>query len=232
MIEIIPAIMPRNYDDLKNKIALVRGISPITQIDLCDGIFVNSRTWPFDETDNLSSHYAGIMREEEGMPFWEEIDFELDLMVGDAVENFDLYTKLGPKRVVFHLEAQADLESFRHFVEGIDMYVRDAIQIGVAINPDTAVEKIFPIVPHIDFVQCMGIEHIGFQGEPFDERALSHIKTLKEKFPNIIISVDGGVNLNTAPDILEAGADRLIVGSAIFKQPDIREAIAEFESLV
>jgi ribulose-phosphate 3-epimerase len=232
MIEVIPAIMPRNYDDLKNKISLVRGIAPIAQIDICDGIFTSSRTWPFDEIDNPSSNFNRIMGEQEGMPFWEEIDFELDLMVVDAVENFDLYTKLGPKRIIFHIEAQADSESFRHFLEGIDMYVRDAIQIGVAINPDTAVEKIFPIVPHIDFVQCMGIEHIGFQGEPFDERALSHIKTLKEKFPSIIISVDGGVNLETASSIIDAGADRLVAGSAIFKTQDIREAIEEFESLV
>jgi hypothetical protein len=49
MLEIIPAIMPRNYEDLKNRVALVRGIVPLVQIDICDGIFVKNQTWPYDE---------------------------------------------------------------------------------------------------------------------------------------------------------------------------------------
>ena len=47
MTEIIPAILPKNYEDLKNKIALVRGIIPIVQIDICDGVFVETASWPF-----------------------------------------------------------------------------------------------------------------------------------------------------------------------------------------
>jgi len=230
MLAIIPAILSRDYEDMKNKIALVRGIVPLVQIDLCDGIFVLNKTWPFSTGGADDFNFQRILNEEEGMPFWEDIDFELDLMVADAVSNFDLYTKLSPKRIVFHLEAVGDLEEFKHFIEGIDVYIRDSIEIGLAINTTTPVEEIFPLVNYVDFVQCMGIEKIGFQGQDFDERALSQIKKLKAEFPDLIISVDGGVNFETAPKLSEAGAERLVAGSVILKSQDIKETISELEN--
>ena len=233
-MEIIPAVLAKDYEEMKDKIALVRGIVPMVQIDLCDGIFVQNKTWPFDSAQGepfSEEHFRKILNEEEGMPFWEDIDFELDLMVADAVENFDIYTKLGPKRIVFHIEAVGDLNEFKDFIEGIDVYIRDAIQIGVAINTTTPIEQIFPLVNSIDFAQCMGIEKTGFQGQDFDERVLDNIKILKEKFPGITISVDGGVNFETAPKLIKAGADRLVAGSLILKSNDIRETIRELENL-
>ena len=194
MLEIIPAILPKDYDDMKDKIALVRGIVPVVQIDLCDGVFVPSSTWPFSSGGVNDFNFLKIINEQEGMPFWEDIDFELDLMVADAVENFDIYTKLSPKRIIFHIEAVGNLEEFKHFVEGIDVYIRDAIQIGVAINTSTPIEQIFPLVNYIDFVQCMGIAKIGYQGEPFDEKVVDNIKVLKEKYQDLIISVYGAMN--------------------------------------
>lgn len=228
-MEIIPAILPKDYEDLKNKIALVRGVVPIVQVDICDGIFVPSRTWPFSsETDQ---HFKGILNEQEGMPFWEDIDFELDLMVVDGVENFDLYTKLGAKRIIFHIETINNLEDFRDFLEGIDVYIREMIQIGVAINPTTPLENIFPLIPFIDFVQCMTIARIGFQGEPFCEEVLKNIEFLKNKFPELTISVDGGINFDSASKLILAGADRLVVGSAIFNTDDIINTIDQFRDL-
>ena len=223
--------MPRNYEDLKNRVALVRGIVPLVQIDICDGVFVKNQTWPYDEKDNDTSNFNLIMEEKEGMPFWEDIDFELDLMVVDAVENFPVYMKLGPKRIIFHIEAIGNFSEFKDFLEGLDTYIRDTVQIGIAINTKTNIENIFPLVNYVDFVQCMGIEHIGFQGEGFDEKVLEHIKTLKEKYPDIIISVDGSVNLDTAPELIDAGVERLVIGSAIFKSNDIKETVNMFESL-
>jgi len=77
----------------------------------------------------------------------------------------------------------------------------------------------------------MGIEHIGFQGEPFNEKVIEQIKNLKEKYPDLIISVDGSVNENTAPLLVEAGATRLIIGSALNESYDVEETIREFEEL-
>ncbi|KKQ86604.1 MAG: Ribulose-phosphate 3-epimerase [Parcubacteria group bacterium GW2011_GWF2_38_8] len=247
MIEIIPAVLPKNYEDLKNKIALVRGIVPVVQIDICDGIFVPNLTWPFlsvgkrpdlenskrsglEETD-LDDHFRKILNEKEGMPFWEDIDFELDLLVSDAVENFDIYTKLGAKKIVFHIEAVGNLEEFKNFMEGIDTYMREMIEIGVAVNIDTPMEQVFPLISNVDFVQCMGINKVGFQEQEFDERVIENIKILKGKFPDLIISVDGGIDFNTAPALSSAGASRLVIGSAIFNTDDIIGTIEEFRNL-
>jgi ribulose-phosphate 3-epimerase len=241
MIEIIPAILPKDYEELKDKLSLLCGVAPVAQIDICDGKFVKNTTWPFstkpartggaEKGTTLDEHFRWIMNEEEGMPFWEDIDFELDLMVMDAAENFDLYIKLGARRVVFHVEAMKDTGELRNFLEGIDIYIRDTIEIGIAFNPDFQVENIFPLLASVDFVQVMGINRIGFQGEDLDQRVLGHIRALKEKFFDLVVSVDGGVNLKTAPDLIAAGADRLVIGSALFSQNDIMEAITEFKKL-
>lgn len=231
MNEIIPAILPKDYEDLKNKLALIRGRVPLVQIDLCDGIYVKNKTWPFNEITESNSHFSKILREEEGMPFWEDIDFELDLMVSDAVENFDIYTKLGPRRIIFHLNSFEDLEEFKSFLEGIDPYVRDSFEIGIAVTVSTDIKNVDLFVNLVDFVQVMGIEHIGFQGEEFTEKCLDYIKTLREKYKDLVISVDGGINLETGKKILIAGANRLVSGSAIFNQDDIIGAIEEFQNL-
>lgn len=231
MVEIIPAILENNYENLKNRIALVRGIAPVAQIDFCDGIFTPTRTWPFSSSGGADEHFQRILNEQEGMPFWEDIDFEFDLMVSDAVENFDIYTKLGAKRIIFHIEAINDIKNFKEFLEGIDSYIRDTMEIGVALNPQTPIEQIFPIINDLDFVQCMAIARIGYQGEPFDERCISNILMLKEKFPDLIISVDGGVNLETGARLVNAGARRLVVGSAIFNTDDIIDTIEQFKNL-
>lgn len=230
MIEIIPAILPKDYYDLKNKLALVRGLVPVVQIDICDGQFVRNTTWPFDGGDH-DPHFKNILNENEGMPFWEDIDFELDLMVLDAVQNFDIYTKLGVRRIIFHIEAVGDVEEFKNFLEGMDLYVREAIEIGVAINIGTEIEKMLPIMQFIDFAQVMGIEQIGFQGADFDDRCIEHIKNLKERFPEIPVSVDGGVSVKTAQILRDAGADRLVAGSALFNTDDIIGRIEEFKNL-
>ncbi len=230
-MEIIPAILPKDYEEMKNKIALVRDHVSLVQIDLCDGVFVPSKTWPFATGGANDYNFQKIMREEEGMPFWEDVDFELDLLVADAVENFDIYTKLGPKKIIFHLEAVGDKEEFKHFIEGMDTYVRDSIQIGISINPQTPVDEIFSFVNIVDFVQLMGIDTIGFQNQEFDTKVLEHIKTLKEKYPDLKVSVDGGVNKNTAPLLREAGADAIVSGSAIFNSGDIIGTIEEFQNL-
>jgi len=152
-------------------------------------------------------------------------------MVSNAKDNFDLFLKLGAKRIIFHLEAEGDLQEFKEFLEGIDLYIRDNTQIGVAINTTTPIRQLADLISNIDFVQCMGIEHIGYQGEPFDERVIDQIKSLRKEYPELIIAVDGGVNFETAPRLIKAGANRLVVGSAIFKNIDIVGVIEEFKAL-
>ena len=228
MIEVIPAVLAKDINDLRQKIANVVNISHIVQIDMCDGKFVQSISWPMSPYDEQS--VALILGEEEGLPYWEDLDFEFDLMVKDAIKQFDFFVRLGAKRLVFHIEAENEFE-LKEFIESMDPYTREVLEIGIAINTTTSIDKLMPFINCIDFVQCMGIEHVGFQGEPFDKRVLNQIKGLKENYPDLIVSVDGSVNEVTAPELVEAGADRLIVGSALMKSFDVRETIKELENL-
>ena len=228
MIEIIPAVIAKNWTDLNESLARYVSLAPIVQIDICDGKFVPSSSWPMQMSDK--SEIADILNEEAGLPFWDKMDFEFDLMVLNAHKQFEFFTSLGAKRIIFHLEAEEE-KSFKEFLEAMDLYIKENISIGIAINTDTDISKLSPFINHIDFVQVMGIEHIGFQGEPFDEKALTKIKELKDEYPELTISVDGSVNENTAPALVKAGADRLVIGSALINSYDVRETIHEFSQI-
>ncbi|MDE2031003.1 MAG: hypothetical protein KGI58_01945 [Patescibacteria group bacterium] len=229
MIEVIPAILVENFDKLREYLAHIVNITSIVQIDMCDGKFTPSISWPMGK-DNQES-IQSILNEESGLPFWDSIDFEFDLMVANAHKHFEFFTRLGAKRIVFHIEAENDKVEFKEFIESLDMYIRENIQIGVAINTTTPINELTPIISHIDFVQCMGIKHIGYQGQPFDERVLSQISELRTAYPELIISVDGSVNKDTAPLLVKAGANRLVVGSALISSNDPSQMIREFENL-
>src|SRR3990167_5629014 len=191
MTEVIASVLPfKTFEELKNKIGALRGVVKTIQIDFCDGVFVPSQTWPFATGGFEDMDFQKIMNEEEGMPFWEEFDFEFDLMVADAVENFIFYMKLGPKRMIFHLSAQKNLEEFEHFLEGLDMYKRDNVEIGLAFKPHDDLDIVSRLSHKVDFLHCMGSDKVGFQGEPFSPKALENIKFLKKELPGVVISVD------------------------------------------
>jgi len=235
MIEIIPAIMPDTYEDLVQKASRVRAHVPLAQIDVMDGAFVKSKSWPYSEGGTRSEpHFVALMAQDEGLPFWEELDYEIDLMIGEPEKHIDEWLPLGASRLIFHIESIKDQKKFW----GHDMWVPGArdiggemvVQLGLAINPDTALEAILPYMEKIDFVQCMGIARIGYQGQPFDERVLERVNAIRVQFPNLPISIDGAVNPETAGLLKHAGATRLVSGSAIFGAEDISSAILELKN--
>ena len=238
MLEILPAIIPESFEDLKDKMSEVRGLVSVVQMDVCDGIFVPSKCWPYfgDAGD-----FKKILDEEEGFPFWEEMDFEADLMIAHpedgATENF---IKAGAKRIVLHLESSEKMLEFVQELRKKYGYVGDVavpIEIGMALNIDTPNIMLDPYLAInsegrtlIDFVQFMGIQKIGYQGQDFDPNVLTKVSDLREKFPGAIISVDGGVNFDNVHDLVEAGVNRLISGSALYESGDIKAAIEEMEN--
>jgi len=228
MIEVIPAILVNDLEELQNKLSRFVGISKMVQIDVCDGHFVPSVSWPMNKKDQSS--VLPILDEEEGLPFWDKLDFEFDLMIEKSYEYFDFFSKLGAKRMVFHIK-ENDIENFQDFLDGVDIYFRENIEIGLAIGSRADLEKIKTLINRVDFIECMGIKKIGFQGEPFDKNILEKIKELKKNYPDIKVNVDGGVNEETAPILIEAGADRLVIGSALNKALDLKSKIEEFERL-
>lgn len=244
MTEIIPAIMPKSYADLKDNLSQVSGIAPFVQIDVMDGSFVTNRTWPYQKAGSghagqpADPDFEKILKEEDAFPFWEEVDFEADLMVSDPLAVAHEWISAGAKRIIVHFESVSDpkavIEQLRRELPPRDSVVYT--EIGIAINLDTANEKLESLLlpgsnnaePLADFVQFMGIAKIGYQGQPFDERVLTKISALRAAHPGVTISVDGSVNLDTAPKLIAAGANRLAIGSAIFSKQNVEEAIQEF----
>lgn len=222
MIEIIPAIMPKDYEHLDEMMSLFVGVVPFVQLDIMDGKFVPERTWPYPR----DPHFEAISKEEEGMPRWEEIDFEADLMISNPELAVPKWVSAGANRVIVHVESMKDFEVIRAAVpEGM-------IELGLAINNDTPLSMLDSYLDRIDFVQCMGIAQIGFQGQPFDERVVERVHTLRTMKPEMPISVDGSVNFDTARSLADAGATRLVSGSAILEADDFTQAVAQLKNLV
>lgn len=236
MIEIIPAIMPDSYDDLIAKAGRVRGHAPLAQIDIMDGVFVSSKSWPYTEGGvRKEKHFVALSAQDEGLPYWEELDYEIDLMITEPEKHIDEWLPLGASRLIFHLEAIKDQELFwGHdiFKDGTrDIGGAKVIEVGLAISPRTPFAVLEPHIPKVEFVQVMGIAKVGYQGEPFDfdDHVLEHVNQLRVRYPNLTISVDGGVNLKTAPLLRAAGANRLVAGSVIFGASDVASAIRELK---
>ena len=104
--------------------------------------------------------------------------------------------------------------------------------MGIALNNDTDLSVLDPLMHHLDYVQCRGIAEIGRQGNSFDERVLDRVATLRGKYPELTISVDGSVNEETIKQLAEAGANRLVSGSAIIKSDDPAAAYQKLHELV
>ncbi len=226
MIEIIPAVMPKNYDDLVEKMGLFAGVVPLVQLDIMDNKFVKARTWPYNPGDSQFEKFAKIVAEEEGMPEWDALDFEADLMIENPETEISKWVTAGAQRIIVHVEGMKDFEVIRKAVP------QGLIELGLAINTTTPLSVLDPYLDRIDFVQCMGIEKIGFQGEGFDERVLDRVHTLRALRPEMPISIDGAVNFETARALVEAGATRLVSGSAILKSADVSNAVEMMRDLV
>lgn len=230
MAEIIPAILPKDFDELEEKLELIRGFADEVQIDICDGAFVPSKTWPYAHIPD--DRFEAIVSQEEGLPFWEEFDFEFDMMVKNPLQKIADFISLGGKRLIVHLDSANDEEIEDILKEYANEDVRDFdVEIGFGISAQTDMNRALEFAGRATFVQCMGIRKIGFQGQEFDESVIDRINLLRHKFPKLIISVDGGVNEENIPDLVAAGADRLVIGSAIWESDAPSDMIEHFQNL-
>lgn len=216
MTTIVPAVLPVDFEDLAGHLERVVGLAPEVQIDVVDGVFASTTTWPYRDRDS----FEHILSEEEGLPHWDEFEFEVDIMAHAATEAALEWVRAGASRVVVHAESpdhKAALEALQTFREG-----EAAIAVAIAIGLDTPIDALESLAHFADGIQVMGIAHVGKQGEPFDARALMRVREVRDRFPSHAISVDGGVTPTTALALAQAGATRLVSGSAIF-EGDARE---------
>lgn len=221
-MEIIPAILPKKFSEIEEKIELIKGISNIVQIDICDGKFVPTITWPYWKTDE---NFEAIIREERGMPEWESINYEFDLMIDNPnADDARKWLSAGAEKIILHMESSKDLNPVIDVLHGL-------VEIGIAIGNQTPIEDLKKYIDKIQYIQVMGIRKAGFQGQKFENGALDKVKEIKNAFPNIKIQVDGGVNIDTAILLKDAGVDRVVVGSALFNSENIVDTIEEFRRI-
>lgn len=225
-IEIIPAILPNDYDEIIEKVSMVKKSAKTVQIDICDGKFVPNTTWPFINNDG---DFERIQKEEEGMPAWQEVDYEFDLMIDEPDRAVDQWVAAGAARIILHAEAKGGIGKAIEYLKG-------RVEVGMALNIDTPISIIgetkFGIEEgSLQFIQLMGIDRVGFQGQEFDPKVIEKIKAIKKMCPDYPVSIDGGVSFENARRLTDAGADRLVVGSAIFDSENVMETIKQFQSL-
>lgn len=216
MIEVIPSLPALSFQELSTKIGKVAGLVRTFQIDIADGMFVPNRSWPMNPGDK--TQFARLVKGIERFPHKNEMDFEVHFMAHNPEKLLPDWVRLGVIRALFHIEARHDFSTLRS-VAGTET------ELGVSLNIGTPVERIDAYIEHISVVQLMGIAKIGVQGQPFDERVLDMINEVKERYPNVIIEVDGSVNIDTAPALIEAGATRLAPGSYVLNADDPKSAI-------
>ena len=226
---IIPAIIAKDFEELKAKLAQVEGLVSWAQIDVMDGVFVPARrslgaggpatTWR--EPADLEKINSAI-------------NLEAHLMVEKPENIIDGWLNSPVRRILLHYES-TDAETIKKLLGKIADSGKSS---SIALKLETPLwvvdflsETLLATRYSLTSIQLMSISEIGYHGHPFEEKVLDRIKTLREKYPNVTISVDGGVNLENARKILSAGADNLLVGTAIFKSGNIKKTIEEFKNI-
>ena len=201
MIQIIPAILPKSWGQLTDDLGRVEGLSPMVQLDVVKNIF--------------DGH--------EALPLWEELDFEFDIYLEPA-EFVERALELGASRIVVHARhatARAALELLQPQRGGTF-----ATAVGIALRPTDTPDVLLAFDGLYDFVQVMGIDHEGQQGEPYNAAATELVRALHAAQPELFIQVDGHA-AGHEQELADAGAQALIVGSAILGAEDPKVAYKE-----
>ena len=222
-VQIIPAFIPTTFEDLLGRLSRVK-FAKIVQVDVCDGIYAGERGWPLNDVRG----FRPFVEQEEGLPSWETVDYEFDLMVSNPAAEVPRFASAGAARVVVHLGA------LRNRSDSLDLVRawRDTVQVVAAIGVDVDVAEIERVFGEVDGVQCMGIARIGYQGQPFDERCFDRVREVRAAYPDLPISVDGSVNDENAVALVEAGATRLVVGSFLMSSGEEKERYEELLEMV
>lgn len=212
---IIPAILEKTPQGFAEKIAKIQTLGKAVkrvQVDFCDGVFVQNSTLAIQEFPMLG-------------PLPKKYDWEAHLMI-DHPTNFEHYKDAGFSTIILHYEAFAGEP---HLEEALEHVIMLGMKPGIAINPDTPVSVLRYYTDNISQFTVMSV-HPGKQGNPFLPEAIDRVRELRELAPNATIEVDGGVSAHNAAALINAGADYLAVGSALFETEDVKQNYQDIES--
>ncbi len=221
--EVVPAVLASDLAGFERGVARIEAFAKTVQLDIVDGVFDQHVTWPY-VSPGAYEGLAGFR-----LPHLEKLFWEVDLMGKEPREIGLAFVQAGASRIIAHVEAFKDADEAR---EAFEEWQKAGAQAGVSLLLDTPVSAIEDLFYDVQMVQVMGIATIGAQGLPFDERAIARVRELREHYPEATIAVDGGVTVEHAVQLMHAGANRLVVGSAIMKAPDARAAYEEISEAV
>ena len=210
---ISPSILSADFTIIKDQIQSVENAGATRlHIDVMDGHFVPNLTFgPFiiKQIRKLSN-----------------IHFETHLMIENPDKYLQDYIDAGSDTLIFHYEASNDIH------RDIATIKNNNVLAGIAINPDTKAEVLKPFIDSIDYILVMSV-FPGFGGQSFISETLDTMRKLVDlrEDRDILIGVDGGVNIDTIAQVYETGVDVTIVGSGLYKADSIKDRFSELMSV-
>jgi ribulose-phosphate 3-epimerase len=201
---VAPSLLSCDFSRLKAEIEEVeRGGCDWLHVDVMDGHFVPNLT--------IGPVVIQWIRKASRLPL------DVHLMIEEPIHYLAAFRKAGADGLTIHVEACQDVQKTLQSVRAL------GAKVGLSLRPKTPLEKVLPFLGDLDQALVMTVEP-GFGGQKFMPEMLEKVKQLRSRFKGRI-AVDGGIDAETAPQAVAAGADVLIAGTAIFGQKDRAMAI-------